>query len=258
MNTIFRKRFGQHFLRDLKIIDRIISAINPCEGQQLVEIGPGLGALTTKILPHVKKMHVIEIDKDLIPRLTKACQNLGAIIIHCQDVLTFDFAALIHPPQKLRVVGNLPYNISTPLLFHLFKYASNIQDMHFMLQKEVADRITAKTGNAAYGRLSIMTQYYCQTNILFTVPQKAFSPVPKVDSAFIRFIPYEKPPCPAKDITLFSNIVKRAFMKRRKTLKNALKEIISEKNLKLLGINPQTRPEQISLEEYVKMANLGS
>lgn len=253
MSYYHKKRFGQHFLRDTRIINRIISIIQPKPSQHLIEIGPGLGALTTQLLPLVRKMHAIEIDRDIIPKLQVMTQPLGELIIHNQDVLSFDFSTL--KLDHLRIVGNLPYNISTPLLFHLFKYRSLIQDMHFMLQQEVAKRITAKVGEPDYGRLSILSQYYCERKLLFTVPPEAFFPKPKVHSAFIQLIPHKKPPLVANNVETLSTIVKYAFMKRRKTLRNALKGIVSIEKLEALSIDLNARPQDISLEDYIKIAD---
>lgn len=246
-----RKRFGQHFLQDDTIIDQIVSAVCPKEGDRCVEIGPGLGAMTKHILPMVKKMDAIELDRDLIPKLKLACKNLGELNIYQADALTFDFSSL--GSNQLRIIGNLPYNISTPLLFHLIDQIDYIQDMHFMLQKEVVDRISATVGTKNYGRLSIMIQYHCTTEKLFEVSPAAFHPKPKVDSAIIRLIPKkEKRAC---DVEKLSQLVKQSFSQRRKTLKNNLKNIISSDQLKSLGIDPNLRPEQITIEQYLSLTS---
>jgi len=250
-----RKRFGQNFLQDEGIIAQIIAAINPHPGELMVEIGPGLGALATSLLPILQKLYVIELDRDLIPKLKQNCHDLGELIIHQADALVFDFAKLVDASQKLRVVGNLPYNISSPLLFHLLTFASNIKDMYFMLQKEVAERLSAKVGIKAYGRLSIMMQYYCKIEKLFDVPASAFHPQPKVVSSFVKLVPYKKLPAQAKDFNTFAEIVKIAFNQRRKTLRNALKAVISAEELEKIGVDPKLRPEQIKIEDYVKISN---
>jgi len=192
-----RKRFGQHFLDKSAIINKMVQAINPKAADNILEIGPGLGALTQQLLPYVCQLTVLELDRDLIPLLKERCASLGELIVYQGDALTFDFLSLTDGVMPWRIVGNLPYNISTPLLFHLLDQASGITDMHFMLQKEVVQRIVAQIGDKYYGRLSVMVQYYCQVKKLFTVKAGAFRPPPKVDSAVIRLIPYKVPPCRA-------------------------------------------------------------
>lgn len=255
LTHIPRKRFGQHFLHDQHIIARIVQTIAPTSDNHIVEIGPGLGALTTHILPIVKKMDVVELDRDVIPELLAACEALGELTVHQTDALKFDFAALVTPTKKLRIVGNLPYNISTPLLFHLLKQAEVIQDMYFMLQKEVVDRICANPGDANYGRLSVMMQYHCTVQHLFSVKPGAFNPPPKVDSAIIQLVPHAKIPFQAKDTKLFADIVRTAFNQRRKTLRNCLRSFISVEQLTELNILPTQRPEELAVEDYVKIAN---
>lgn len=250
-----RKRFGQHFLHDRFVIDRIISAIAPKKTDAMIEIGPGLGALTEQLLPHLKCLTVIELDKDLIPLLEKKCAGLGKLIIYQGDVLKMDFHSLTKTQQAWRLLGNLPYNISTPLLFHCLKQAHLIQDMHFMLQKEVIDRINAYPGQASYGRLSVMIQYYCRVEKLFNVKSGAFQPPPKVDSAVIRLIPYRELPHKANDPILFAEIVKKAFNHRRKMLHNNLMDWLEEQEFEQLKINSMLRPEQLAVSDYVKLAN---
>lgn len=251
-----RKKFGQNFLQDENVILRIIDAIQPQTFDHIVEIGPGLGALTLKLLTILKEMDAIEIDRDIIPSLMEKTQGIGTLNIHQEDVLTFDFSTLFQRyQQKLRVVGNLPYNISTPLLFHLFQQNDCVQDMHFMLQKEVAERLSAQQGGKEYGRLSIMAQYHCDIHLLFNVPPDAFWPKPKVFSTVLRLIP-KTPKLNANNYALFQEIVKQAFNQRRKTLKNCLKQWVTEKQLLDLDINPQNRPEEISIEKYVKISNM--
>lgn len=251
-----RKRFGQNFLHDQGVLQRIVDAIYPREGEHLVEIGPGQGALTTRLLPQVGKMDAIELDRDLLGPLQATCAPLGELTLHAADALKFDFCQLqSSPEEKLRVVGNLPYNISSPLLFHLLEQRHCIRDMHFMLQKEVVQRITAQPGSSHYGRLGIMLQYYCETEMLFTVAPGAFFPPPKVDSAVFRLIPYQTLPYPADDEELLSRVVAKAFGQRRKTLRNNLKGMMDADTLNQLGIDPGLRPEQISLPQFVQITN---
>lgn len=250
-----RKRFGQHFLVNPAIIARIVQVIAPQESDHLVEIGPGLGALTQAVLPLSKKLTVVELDRDVIPLLRKACVGLGELIIHEADALKFDFNRCVTANDKLKIIGNLPYNISTPLIFHLLEYKTVINDMVFMLQKEVVDRLTAQVGSADYNRLSIMVQYHCQTELLFIVPPSAFNPPPKVDSAIVRLTPYATPPYVANDYQRFKTIVHTAFLHRRKTLKNNLKELFSSEQLLALNIDPSKRPQDLTIEDYVRLAN---
>lgn len=251
-----RKRFGQNFLQDENIIDAIVRAVNPKPGQHLVEIGPGLGALTQELLPLAGAMDVIELDRDVIPHLHQACTGKGELSIHQADALKFDFAALAGTGNKLRLIGNLPYNISTPLLFHLMDQQAYIQDMHFMLQKEVVDRMAAGADEDDYGRLSVMIQYYCRVQPLFLVPPESFRPVPKVDSTVVRLTPHAVPPVAVKDVTSLSKVVATAFAHRRKTLRNNLKGLISEEQISTLGIDPGARAETLTLQQFGLLANL--
>jgi 16S rRNA (adenine1518-N6/adenine1519-N6)-dimethyltransferase len=250
-----RKRFGQHFLTNQTIIAKIVAAIAPKTADHLVEIGPGQGVLTKAILPSVKQMIAIELDRDLIEPLKAACLSIGQIEIYQADALTFDFSTLAKDHNKIRLIGNLPYNISTPLLFHLIQYKDLIQDMHFMLQKEVVDRLTANIGGSEYNRLSVMVQYHCQTEALFTVPPTAFYPPPKVDSAVVRLTPYAKAPYMANDYEHFSNIVRLAFSHRRKTIKNNFKDVFSADELKGCAIDPSLRAQDLGVSDYVRLAN---
>lgn len=250
-----RKRFGQHFLHDQHIIQKIVAAINPQTGEHLVEIGPGLGALTKALLPLVSNLDAIEIDRDIIPKLKNLAEPYGTLTIHEADALTFSFATL-SKEQPLRVVGNLPYNISTPLIFHLLEEVECIQDMHFMLQKEVVDRLAAHPGNKTYGRLSVMVQYYCNVKKLFTVPPGAFNPPPQVDSAIIRLTPYAEPPYPAKNIRTLSTVVSTAFGQRRKTLRKSLQSLLTPEHWSRLTIDAQLRPEQLTVENFVEISNI--
>jgi 16S rRNA (adenine1518-N6/adenine1519-N6)-dimethyltransferase len=246
-----RKRFGQNFLTDQGIIQAIVRAINPQPGDVMVEIGPGLGALTDpmlKILPH---LHVVEIDRDIIARLENNYPK-AKLTIHAGDALKFNFSAL---GERIRVIGNLPYNISTPLLFHLGEYVGNIIDMHFMLQKEVVERMVAAPSTPEYGRLSVMLQYRYAMELQFIVPPDAFQPAPKVESAIVRMIPYAVLPHPAKDETLFGAIVTAAFGQRRKVLRNTLKAYLDNAGFEALGIDPGLRAENLSVAEFVAIAN---
>ena len=249
-----RKRFGQHFLQDNYIIEKIIYSIRPEYSDHLVEIGPGLGALTFALLPLLNKLDAIELDRDIIPVLQEKSQIFGKLFIHQADALKFDFSQLAEGPHTLRIVGNLPYNISTPLLFHLLTQLSVIKDMCFMLQKEVVDRIAAPVGGSAYGRLSVMIQYYCQAQILFTVAPEAFKPIPRVMSAVLRLVP-RQPLILANDVLLLAKVVRLAFSQRRKILQNSLAPLFSAHALQLLGIDPKARPEQITVDNFVRISN---
>lgn len=249
-----RKRFGQHFLHDPSIIQRIVSSIRPVAGERLVEIGPGEGAMTELLLAACGRLDVVELDRDLIPRLEARFAGQGELHVHATDALRFDFCQLANG-QKLRVVGNLPYNISTPLLFHLFAQIQCIDDMHFMLQKEVVERMVAQAGDAAYGRLSIMLQYYCSAEYLFTVKPGAFNPPPKVDSAVVRLIPHPHPPITVQSFDDFAWLVNHAFSQRRKTLRNILRDRLSVETIQGCNIDPAIRPERLTLAEFACLAN---
>ena len=250
-----RKRFGQNFLVDDFIVSQIVNAINPRVDDHIVEIGPGLGALTQALITRVGKLDVVELDRDIIPKLQATCLPLGNFTIHSADALKFDYCALAHDRLKLRVVGNLPYNISTPLMFKLLEHANCIQDMHFMLQKEVVDRIVAEPNSRDYGRLSVMIQIKCQTGALFNVPPAAFSPQPKVNSAVVRLLPYETPPVVINNFSRFAMLVASAFAQRRKTLRNNLREIMTLQDFTTLGIDPGRRAETLSLQEFADLVN---
>ncbi|HKK06001.1 MAG TPA: 16S rRNA (adenine(1518)-N(6)/adenine(1519)-N(6))-dimethyltransferase RsmA [Gammaproteobacteria bacterium] len=257
-----RKRFGQNFLHDGRVIERLLGAIAPRPGQRLVEIGPGLGALTAVLLPRLGSMDVVELDRDLLPHLESACAGLGELRVHQADALTFDFCSLASGPgasgpgaERLRVVGNLPYNISTPLLFHLIDQLACIHDMHFMLQKEVVDRLAAEPGSGAYGRLSVMVQYHCRVEKLFGVGPGAFRPPPKVDSAVVRLVPHPSPPVTVDDPAALSRVVARAFGQRRKTLRNALKDTLDAAAIEAAGIDPGWRAERLTLTQFAALAN---
>jgi 16S rRNA (adenine1518-N6/adenine1519-N6)-dimethyltransferase len=247
-----RKRFGQHFLHDQNIIHKIISALNPKPGENIIEIGPGQGALTLPLLKRCQKLTAIELDRDLIPILQHKSSSLGELSLVNQDVLTFELSELaLTPPYRL--VGNLPYNISTPLMFHLLKSSSLISDMIFMLQKEVAQRIIATPHNKLYGKLSVMLQYYCASEYLFDVPPGCFSPPPKVDSAVIRLRPYATPPVAVNDIDLLETVVSAAFNQRRKTITNSLKNLLDKGKIAALGIDPTARAENLTLQDFVQL-----
>lgn len=250
-----RKRFGQHFLQDDSVIARIVAAINPQTEDHIVEIGPGLGVLTEALLTHVPEMDVVELDRDIIPKLAERCGAKGVLNIHAADALRFDFSSLVKDNRPLRLVGNLPYNISTPLMFHLLESRHLIRDMHFMLQKEVVDRLAAKPGNKDYGRLSVIMQYYCLVESLFNVPPDAFAPPPKVDSSIVRLVPYETPIVSIQDTCSLETIVTAAFSQRRKTLRNTLRKYLSAEQLEASGIDPGRRAETLTLAEFATLAN---
>jgi len=249
-----RKRFGQNFLHDPGVIERIVRAINPKPEDAIVEIGPGLGALTEEILAINPRLQVVELDRDLIPVLRTKFFNYPEFRIHEADALKFDFSQLVED-RPLRIIGNLPYNISTPLIFHLLSQAGVVQDMHFMLQKEVVQRLAAVPGDNNYGRLGIMAQYFCKVQPLFEVGPGAFKPAPKVDSAIVRLVPHETLPHPARDLATLQAVVRTAFNARRKTLRKALGGMISAEQLQSLGIDDGLRPENLSLADYVHIAD---
>lgn len=250
-----RKRFGQNFLHDQSIIYNILGSLGIQAGEHWVEIGPGQGALTEPLLKTGVKLDVIELDRDLVALLQRRYVDHANLTIHSADALTFDFNQLAQNGKLLRVVGNLPYNISTPLLFHLLENCAVIEDMTFMLQKEVVDRICAPPGSKTYGRLSIMMRYYCETEWLFDVPPESFTPAPKVDSAIIRLTPHKTSPCNVHDLEQLNKIIILAFSQRRKTIRNALKTLLPEADLTALLIDPTRRPETLSLEEFVQISN---
>jgi len=248
-----RKRFGQNFLHDQNIINDIISAIDPRKGQHLVEIGPGRGALTKLLLTGGDKLDVIELDRDLVPLLAAQFSDYQGLTIYQADALAFDYQSLIENGEKLRVIGNLPYNIATPLMFHLLSYSDCIEDMCFMLQREVVERICAQPGSKIYGRLSIMMQYQCETELLFIVPPEAFEPAPKVESAIIYLKPKAIPEIDSRVLDGLSAVVTKAFSQRRKTISNTLKNMISSEILIAEGIELSQRPETISLAQYLQI-----
>ena len=246
-----KKRFGQNFLRDAHFVRACIDAIRPQASNTLVEIGPGLGALTRPLLAQIAHLHVVEIDRDLIAKLLAEFPP-ARMTLHQGDALKFDFSTI---GDALRIVGNLPYNISTPLLFHLADFAGHITDMHFMLQKEVVQRMVAAPSSSDYGRLSVMLQYRFEMAHLFDVPGEAFHPAPKVTSSFVRMRPLLPLPYPARDPALFAKIVSAAFSTRRKTLRNALKSHLTDQDFAVLGIDPILRAENLGVADYVRIAN---
>jgi 16S rRNA (adenine1518-N6/adenine1519-N6)-dimethyltransferase len=250
-----RKRFGQNFLHDAGIIHRIARSIGASEKDHVVEIGPGQGALTEDILLSGCQLDAVELDRDLIPILQTRFADHPRFNLQQGDALKFDFTSLQKNNEKLRVVGNLPYNISTPLIFHLLDQHELIYDMHFMLQLEVVNRLAATPSSKNYGRLSVMTQYYCDVSSLFEVPPEAFDPRPKVQSAIVRLMPHKQLPHPADNITVLQTVLRTAFNQRRKTLRNSLKNIINSEQLESIGIDPIARPETLSLAQFVAISN---
>lgn len=250
-----RKRFGQNFLQDQNILNRMVAAIAPKPDDLIVEIGPGQGALTWPLLERLDQLTAIELDRDLIEPLRQRAATAGRLTIHNADALSFDFRTLTAEDRPLRVVGNLPYNISTPLTFHLLEQADFINDMHFLLQKEVVDRMAATPGSKIYGRLSVMVQYYCRVESLFRVGSGAFYPPPKVDSAFVRLIPYQQLPTTANNEKTLYVLVKQAFSQRRKTLRKSLGSLATATTFEQAEVNPGARPEQLSVADFVRLAN---
>lgn len=247
-----RKRFGQHFLIDSAVIDAIVHAVAPSARDTVVEIGPGQGAITAPLLARTGHMHIIELDRDLARVLRERYATEPKLTIHEADALRFDFATL---GNGLRIVGNLPYNISTPLLFHLLEYREHVTDMHFMLQKEVVDRMAAGPGSRAYGRLGIMLGCFFRIDSLFTVDRLAFSPPPEVMSAIVRLVPLPAGTYEIRDAARLSQLLATAFSQRRKTVRNALRQVADEAMLESVGIDPALRPEAIAIAEYVRLAN---
>jgi 16S rRNA (adenine1518-N6/adenine1519-N6)-dimethyltransferase len=247
-----RKRFGQHFLTDPGVIDAIVRAISPAADDSIVEIGPGHGAITEPLARSAAHLHLVELDRDLAARLQRQYRDRENVSVHEADALRFDFATLGH---RLRIVGNLPYNISTPLLFHLLRFRERIVDMHFMLQKEVVERMAAQPGSKAYGRLGIMLGCHLHVESLFDVPPEAFDPPPDVNSAVVRLDPLPPGTFAIENEFGLSSLVATAFMQRRKTLRNALKSEANTDDLEAVGIDPGLRPEQVSIEQYVALSN---
>ncbi len=249
-----RKRFGQNFLHDPAVIERIVKAIAPKPGEHLVEIGPGLGALTEPVAERCGHLTVVELDRDLAQRLREHPTLADKLTIYQTDAMKFDFSQLMPADGKLKVFGNLPYNISTPLLFHLFEFADCIENMHFMLQKEVVERMTAGHGSKTFGRLSVMTQFFCQAIPVVEVGPGAFKPAPKVDSAVVRLIP--RPVAERADVpvAVLNRVCLEAFNQRRKTLRNCFSNFATASDIEALGINPGLRPEQLPVSEFIRVA----
>jgi 16S rRNA (adenine1518-N6/adenine1519-N6)-dimethyltransferase len=251
MRHVPRKRFGQHFLVDAAAIAAIVAAIAPQPRDRIVEIGPGLGALTQPLAGRLEHLHVIEIDRDIVARL-RAAFPPHRVTVHEGDALRFDFSAL---GPRLRVVGNLPYNISTPLLFHLARHAAAIEDIHVMLQKEVVERMVATASSSEYGRLSVMLQYRFRMEAVLAVPAGAFHPAPRVESAVVRMVPFAPLPHPARDEQVLGRIVAAAFARRRKTLRNALRTSFGAADFERLGVDAGLRPQDLRVEEFVRLAD---
>ncbi|PHS73657.1 MAG: 16S rRNA (adenine(1518)-N(6)/adenine(1519)-N(6))-dimethyltransferase [Cycloclasticus sp.] len=249
-----RKRFGQNFLQDSRIIHQILMAINPSPTDHVVEIGPGQGAITEPLLDSNCQLDVVELDRDLVDRLEKRFSHIERFSLYSADALTFDFAVL-DSGERLRIIGNLPYNISTPLLFHLLSQASHIRDMHFMLQKEIVNRLEAQPGSKQFGRLSIMIQIFCQVEALFDVDPECFHPKPKVMSSIVRLTPHASSKYSIDDITLFETLVKNAFSQRRKTIRNTLKNICDDIAFEAVGIDPTKRAEALAIDDFVQLSN---
>ncbi len=248
-----KKRFGQNFLHDPNVIERILRSVNPQPGQTVVEIGPGLGALTAPLLSRISPLDVVELDRDVIPHLQAACENHPGLRITQGDALNIDYRRFAPPGGKIRLIGNLPYNISTPLLFHLLEQAEVITDMHFMLQKEVVERMCAGPGDDAYGRLSVTLAARCAVAHLFNVGPGAFKPAPKVDSAIVRVTP-RAPDFEVADWARFDAVVAAAFSQRRKTLSNALKSLMDADRIRAAGIDPGLRAERLHARDYARLA----
>ena len=251
MKHIAKKKFGQNFLKDTSIINAIIQSINPVPDDLLIEIGPGLGALTKPLLEKTNRLLAIELDRDIVSWMENEYSKKNITVFN-EDILNFNFDQF---DQKVRIVGNLPYNISTPILFKCIDNITNIKDLHFMLQKEVVDRMIAVPSSSEYGRLSVMLQYYFVMEHLVHVPKESFDPEPKVESSFVRLIPYKHYPFVANNIEQFGRIVKEAFSQRQKTIRNTLKSFISENDFEKIGINPQLRAENLSVSDFVKISN---
>ena len=252
-----RKRFGQHFLVDQIVVQEIVNAVAITDTDHIVEIGPGLGIMTEAMLPMARYLDAVELDRDLVSKLNQSLP-LGNFAIHSADALKFEFCLLVKQQEKLRIVGNLPYNISTPLIFHLLQQVECIEDMHFMLQKEVVERLAASPGHGSYGKLSVMVQYHCRVEKLFDVAPDAFSPPPKVESSVVRMNPYRKPPVEIHDKQVFEDVVATAFAQRRKTLRNNLKSLIDAEQMQANGIDPGRRAETLTLQEFATLSNIVS
>jgi 16S rRNA (adenine1518-N6/adenine1519-N6)-dimethyltransferase len=250
-----RKRFGQNFLADPQVVQQIISTINPVAGELILEIGPGQAAISSPLAETGAELHLLEIDRDLAARLEARFASAGNVEVHTGDALNVDFSKLLGD-RPFRLVGNLPYNISTPLLFHVLQWRRLVTDMHFMLQQEVVKRMAASPGGKTWGRLSVMCQVYCEVTQLFNVPPEAFTPSPKVQSSFVRLVPHATPPAIIRDMPAFERLVSQAFSMRRKTLRNALKNMLDAPLIEAAGIDPGMRPETLGIEQFAALANL--
>lgn len=251
-----RKRFGQHFLHDPQVIERIQQAIHPSPDDVIIEIGPGEGVLTKRLAGQCHQLHVVEIDRDLARRLREVYADDEAVVIHEQDVLDFDFCALTDQRSPVRVVGNLPYNISTPILFHCLRQLPCIRDMHFMLQKEVIDRLAAPPGTKTYGRLSVVAQLLCEVDSLFDVGPGAFRPPPKVWSSVVRLTPRSKPLIEMDKVVAMEQLTHTLFSQRRKTLRRILSHRLTTEQMQAIGIDAMRRPETLALDEFIKLATI--
>jgi len=248
-----RKRFGQNFLADADVVRRIVAAIGPRPGQLIIEIGPGKAALTAPLADSGAELHILEIDRDLAAALQQRFGDGANVSVHCADALQVDFSA-VSAGRRCRLVGNLPYNISTPLLFHVLRWGHLIDDMHFMLQQEVVNRMAAAPGSKAWGRLSVMCQYRCEVTPLFTVPPEAFRPAPQVQSCVVRLAPHAQPPVRVSDQAQFERVVSQAFSMRRKTLRNSLRGLLDETAIRDAGVDPGLRPEALGLAQFAALA----
>jgi 16S rRNA (adenine1518-N6/adenine1519-N6)-dimethyltransferase len=249
-----RKRFGQNFLTDPNIIQRIIDTIHPAAGELILEIGPGQAAISAPLAASGAELHLLEIDRDLAARLETRFGSAGNVTLHIVDALKADFEEIAQG-RPFRLVGNLPYNISTPLLFHVLRWKDRIIDMHFMLQQEVVNRMAAGPGRKARGRLSVMCQVVCEVSPLFHVPPSAFVPAPRVESAFVRLVPHASPPVEIRDMGAFERVVGLAFSMRRKTLRNSMKSVLDAACIEAAGIDPGLRPEALGLEQFAALSN---
>ena len=248
-----RKRFGQNFLIDGQVVDRILAAIAPAAGQRIIEIGPGQAALTGDLAASGAELQLIEVDRDLAEALRRRFAGTANVTVHCGDALQLELPRLT-AGQPFRLVGNLPYNISTPLLFHVLQWHDLVVDMHFMLQRELVERMAASPGGKAWGRLSVMCQYHCAVAPLFDVPPAAFRPAPAVHSTFVRLVPHLEPPVRVGDLARFERVVAQAFSMRRKTLRNSLRGLLDPAGIEAAGIDPGTRPERLGLAEFAALA----
>jgi len=250
-----RKRFGQNFLSDAQVIQRIIATIQPGREDLILEIGPGQAAISGHLAETGAELHLLEIDRDLAVRLETRFAGASNVRVHAGDALRADFSEIV-AGRRFRLVGNLPYNISTPLLFHVLRWRNLVTDMHFMLQQEVVKRMAASPGGKSWGRLSVMCQVYCQVTHLFNVPPEAFIPAPRVQSSFVRLVPHGTSPVTIRDMPAFERLVSQAFSMRRKTLRNCLKGLLDSSQIEAAGIDPGLRPETLGVAEFAALANL--